>query len=150
MVCIGNELIADDAAGYEVYQRLAPCPARLEYLGVGGIDLLALLDGESDLVVVDAVQLGAPPGTLHVLPWRDIPASGTGVSAHDVGVREAIEIGRILYPERMPDRVTLVGIEGRCFNMTRKFMTAEVTKAIDGAVATVRKLVQGGAHGQGG
>jgi len=144
IVCIGNELIADDAVGFEVHARLSPVAARLEYCGVGGIDLLPLFDGETDLIVVDAVQLGAAPGTVHVIPWRDLPQSGAEISAHGLGLRETIEIGRILSPGQVPERVTLVGIEGRCFNLTREFMTKEVSRSIDRAVATVRGLVQGG------
>lgn len=144
VVCIGNELVADDAAGYEVYLRLAPLAARVEFCAVGGIDLLPLFDGESDLIVVDAVQLGAAPGTVHVIPWEALPETGAEISAHGLGLRETIAIGRILYPEQIPERVTLVGIEGRCFNLTREFMTGEVSQAIEVAVAAVRALVQGG------
>ncbi len=146
VVCIGNELVADDAAGYEVYRRLEPLPARLEYLGVGGFDLLAILQGEAHLIVVDAVQLGEVPGAVHVIPWQELPEAGPEISVHGVGLREIIEIGRLLFPEKMPERVTLVGIEGRCFNRTREFMTGAVAGAIDHAVAEVRRLVQGGVH----
>jgi hydrogenase maturation protease len=145
VVCIGNELVADDAAGYEVFCRLAPLSARLEYCGVGGIDILPLFQGETELIVVDAVELGAAPGTVHVLPWDELPGSGGQISAHGLGLRETIEIGRILYPGQVPERVTLVGIEGRCFNRTRQFMTREVSDCIDFAVARVKELV-GGSH----
>ena len=149
VICIGNELVADDAAGYEVYGRLVPLQlaARVRCCGVGGIDVLALLQGETDLIVVDAVQLGAAPGTVHVIPWHLLPENGAEISAHGLGLRETIEIGRILYPDQIPERGTLVGIEGRCFNRTREYMSREVSQAIDVAVATVKELVQGGAHG---
>ena len=153
VVCIGNELIADDAAGYEVFVRLDrysrrdPLAARLEYRGVGGIDLLPLFQGERHLVVVDAVQLGAAPGTVHVLPWEELPRGGSEISAHGLGLRDTIEIGRILCPGQIPNRVTLVGIEGRCFNLTREYMTGAVADAIEVAVATVRKLVRQGRPG---
>lgn len=140
IVCIGNELIADDAAGFEVYQRLAGIDARLEYCGVGGIDLLSLIDGETDMIVVDAVQFGSAPGTVHVIPWEELPRASTEISAHGLGLRETIEIGRILSPEKMPERITLIGIEGRCFNRTRDGMTREVFESIDNAVAHVKKL----------
>lgn len=143
MICIGNELIADDAVGFEVYQRLAGLEGRLEYCSTGGIDLLPLLDGESDMIVVDAVQLGAPPGTVHCIPWQSLPRSSSAISAHGLGLREAIEIGNILYPEKMPKRITLVGVEGRCFNLTRDNMTEEVAQAIESVVTLVRNL-QGG------
>ena len=144
IVCIGNELIADDAVGFEVFNRLAGCPARLEFCGVGGIDMLPLLEGETDMIVVDAVQFGTEPGTIHVLPWDSLPHGSSAISAHGLGLRETIEIGTILYPEKMPQRVTLVGIEGRCFNRTREYMTAEVQKAVDPAVSTIEKILQGG------
>ena len=147
VICIGNELVADDAAGFEVYCRLSDCGARLEFCGVGGIDVLQLLEGETDLIVVDAVQLAAPPGTIHVIPWDTLPVADTAVSAHGLGLREIIKIGRLLYPEKIPQRITLIGIEGRCFNLTREHMTNEVAAALDQAVATVKELLGGGANG---
>jgi len=144
IICIGNELIADDAVGFEIYNRLGCCAARLEFCGVGGIDILPLLEGETDLIVVDAVQLGAPPGTIHVIPWESLPQGSTAISAHGLGLRETIDIGSVLYPGTMPQRVTLVGIEGCCFNRTREHMTPAVSDAIDSTVETIQKLVQGG------
>ena len=141
--CIGNELVADDAVGYEIYRRLAGCKARVNYCSVGGIDLLPLLEKETDMIVVDAVQFGAAPGTIHVLPWEALPRNSSAISSHGLGLRETIEIGIELYPQEMPQRVTLVGIEGRCFNLTREHMTREVQDAIGAAVATIEKLVAG-------
>ena len=150
VVCVGNELIADDAVGFEIYQRLAGCGARLEFCGVAGIDMLQLFEGETELVVVDAVQFGAPAGTVHVVPWEGLAKGSTAITAHGLGLRETIEIGRLLYPGTMPERITLVGIEGRCFDRTREFMTAEVAVAIDGAVAAINSLLQGGSNGSDG
>lgn len=148
VICIGNELVADDAAGYEVFQRLSHIKARLIYCAVGGIDLLPHLDGESDMIVVDAVQLGSPPGTIHVIPWDSLPANEVAISAHGLGLRETIEIGKLLYPEKIPETITLVGIEGRCFNLPRNCMTPEVFEALDGAAECVERLLQGGNNGK--
>ena len=144
IVCIGNELIADDAVGFEIYNRPAGCGARLEYCGVGGVDLLPLIEGETDMVVVDAVRFGSPPGTIHVIPWGSLPRGGGDISSHGLGLRETIEIGTTLYPGEMPERITLVGIEGRCFNRTREYMTGEVRDAIGTAVKTIEELVARG------
>lgn len=141
IICIGNELIADDAVGFEIYNRLAGRHARLEYCSVGGIDLLTLLDGETDMVVVDAVQFGTEPGTIHVIPWHSLPCGNSAISSHGLGLRETIEIGEMLYPGTMPERITLVGIEGRCFNRTREHMTIAVRDAIDKAVKMIEELV---------
>ncbi|OGT98375.1 MAG: peptidase [Geobacteraceae bacterium GWC2_48_7] len=144
VICIGNELIADDAAGFEIYNRLEGCKARLEFCSVGGIDILPLLSGETDMIVVDAVQFGVAPGTIHLLPWDSLPLNSTAISSHGLGLRETIEIGRILYPQIMPERVTLVGIEGRCFNRTREYMTSEVQEAIGKAVTMIEELIARG------
>ena len=147
IICIGNELIADDAVGFEIFTRLedqcARGAARLEFCGVGGIDMLPLLEGETDMIVVDAVQFGSAPGTIHVIPWDSLPRSSSAISAHGLGLRETIEIGTLLYPQQMPKHVTLVGVEGRCFNRTRDYMTTEVQDAIDTAVSTIEELLGG-------
>lgn len=141
VVCIGNELVADDAVGHEVYQRLAamklPEGTRVEYTGVGGISLLDRLTGEEELlIVVDAVQFGAPAGTIHCIPWDTIPSCGnSAISAHGIGIRETMQVGQLLYPEKLPQEILLIGIEGRCFNRMKEFMTPETAGAVDKAVA---------------
>lgn len=148
IICIGNELVADDAVGFEIFNKLLGIDARLEYCAVGGIDILPMLQGESELIVVDAVQFGNLPGTIHVVPWNELPATSTAISAHGLGLRETIDIGNILYPETMPKQITLVGIEGVCFNRTREYMTKEVQEAIDTAVTTIEELLQRGKNNE--
>ena len=97
IVCVGNSLVGDDAAGCAVYESLAreslPDGVRLHLLGVAGISLLEILAGENILIVVDAVQFGAKPGTVHILDWSELPqARGLAVSAHGIGLREAIDL----------------------------------------------------------
>ena len=146
VVCIGNDLAGDDGVGGEVYRalkrRVPPVAARLRHLGLGGIDLLDELTGERRLVVVDAVQFGAPPGTVHVLDWRQLPEQATRpVSGHGIGLREAIAVGRSLYPERMPLEISLVGIEGRIFDRLGEGLSDAVAPAVAPAVAAVLRLL---------
>ena len=146
ILCIGNDLVADDGAGKAVYDHLIksrlPEGTRLSFLGLGGIDLLEEINGEDLLVVVDAVQLGAVPGTVHVLGWDDLPfMEPRPVSGHGIGVREAIEVGRRLYPGKTPRRIHLVGIEGLIFNQLGQGLTPEVAAAVPRAVAEVLRLL---------
>lgn len=146
IVCIGNVLAADDGAGHAVYTELLrsslPESTRLRCLGLGGIDLLEELAGERQLIVVDAVQLGALPGTVHVISWEQLPSLRLRpVSGHGIGIREAIEVGRRLYPERVPESIFLVGIEGKCFDQLQEQLTVEVAAAIPAAVLAVCNLL---------
>jgi hydrogenase maturation protease len=146
IVCIGNDLVADDGVGKAVYDSLKenhlPEGTRLSFLGLGGIDLLEEVDGEELLVVVDAVQLGATPGTVHVLGWDALPVmEPRPVSGHGIGVREAIEVGRRLYPERTPQRIYLVGVEGLVFDQLGQGLSVEIEAAVPKAVASVLHLL---------
>ena len=114
MIGVGNRWRGDDGVGPRAVDELADAQ-------VGeGIDL-AVLDGEptrlvdawagrSEVVVIDAVRAGAPPGTVHRLDalagdLAVAPASGT----HGAGVAAAVALGRAL--DRLPDRLVLFGIE---------------------------------------
>ncbi len=147
VVCIGNDLVADDGVGKAVHAGLEksrlPTGTRLEYLGLGGIELLEELAGEERLVVVDAVQFGSAPGTVHILDWAGLPSMvPRPVSGHGIGIREAIEVGRRLYPEKSPQYIHMVGIEGRCFDQLGQGLTAEVAAAVPLAVAAVLQLLE--------
>ena len=148
IICIGNQLVADDGVGWEIFQRLQqnglPDHVRLEFLGLGGIDLLEEIAGEELLVVVDAVQLGHAPGTIHTLGWQELPAlSSRPVSGHGIGIREAISVGRKLYPERMPKEVFLIGVEGKCFDQLGTGLSPEVAGAVAQAIDAVFSLIPG-------
>lgn len=146
VLCIGNSIAGDDGAGAAVYEELKaralPGDVQLKFLGLGGIDLLEELAGEDCLVVVDAVQLGGISGRVHVLAWDMLPGMAVRpVSGHGIGVKEAIEVGRRLYPERMPQTIWLVGIEGQCFDHLGEVLSTEVAASVPVAADEVVRLV---------
>ncbi len=145
VICIGNDLVADDGVGHVVYDKLTrrdlPEGIRLKLLGLGGMALLGEFGGEELLVVVDAVQFGVSPGTVHVLNWDDLPEGGSHVSCHGIGIREAIEVSTRLYPEQTPKSVWLIGIEGQCFDQLGNGLSPEVAASIPHAVDTVMRIL---------
>jgi hydrogenase maturation protease len=69
---IGNIFQSDDAFGVEVAGRLAeralPPGVRVEDFGIRGVHLAyELLEGYDGLVLIDAVPMGEPPGTLALI-----------------------------------------------------------------------------------
>jgi hydrogenase maturation protease len=69
---IGNIFMTDDAFGVEVAHRLAarqlPAGARVEDFGIRGVHLAyELLEGYDALILIDAVPMDEPPGTLAVM-----------------------------------------------------------------------------------
>jgi hydrogenase maturation protease len=69
---IGNIFQSDDAFGVEVAHRLSlrtlPAGVRIEDYGIRGVHLAYdLLNGYDALILVDALPMGEPPGTLALL-----------------------------------------------------------------------------------
>lgn len=146
IICIGNDLVADDGVGAKIYAQLLnsdlPSSARLLFLGLGGLDLIEQLEGEENLIVVDAVQFGVTTGTVHKITWNDLPhMAPRPVSGHGIGVREALDICKRLYPERMPQKCWLIGIEGNCFNELGGSLSPAVSAAIPEAVKEIENLL---------
>jgi hydrogenase maturation protease len=92
---IGNVFLSDDGFGVEVVRLLSgwalPEGVRVEDYGIRGIHLAYdLLEGYDALILVDAVPMGEPPGTLAVME----PESGTSASStsgSDVGELPAVD-----------------------------------------------------------
>lgn len=146
IVCVGNDLVADDGVGHAVFTLLAnqqlPPGTQLKLLGLGGMALIDEFDGEDHLVVVDAVQFGTTPGTINVMDWSQIPSGGSHVSCHGIGIREAIEVSKKLYPEKTPTIVHLVGVEGKCFDRLGEGLTEDVAAAVEPAATEVVKIIR--------
>jgi hydrogenase maturation protease len=80
---IGDDLRADDGFGVAVARRLADRPlppgVRVADYGVRGVQLASeLLDGYDALILLDAMALGEPAGTLAIVEPDDVPAVPLG------------------------------------------------------------------------
>lgn len=148
VVCIGNRLVGDDGAGPAVYDVLEketlPEDVGLELLETRGIALLDDLSAQERLLVVDAVQLGTPPGTLHILNQDTLrDAARMPVTSHDIALTETLAVCAVLYPERMPKEVLFIGIQGRDFNLLGGPLCDEVAQAIPEVVSIILKTLRG-------
>lgn len=112
---IGNSLLTDDGAGIHALERFADSNTddRVFCLdgGTVGLALLDRLSGLDGLVVLDAMRLGAKPGTVVVLTGEDMDAhlrSQNG-SVHEVGLSDLVDALRLRGD--LPARRALIGIE---------------------------------------
>jgi hydrogenase 3 maturation protease len=97
LLAIGSELRGDDAAGILVFDALAKLKIpRLHALN--GATAPENLTGEvkrqnpSHLLIVDAAQLGAPPGTVRLVPVEDI--GGYSFSTHALPLKVLVDFLR--------------------------------------------------------
>jgi hydrogenase maturation protease len=113
---IGNRLLGDDGVGIDLLGRLSRWSRNwygaVEYLegGTQGIALLDSITGRYALVVLDAVALGSPPGTVHLLQDGEVLAlSQHSTSAHNGNAGELLASALLL--GGLPERIFLIGIE---------------------------------------
>lgn len=123
----GNLQRMDDGAGLLVAQRLRKLGIPAEIQSGGAFELIADLDHDEQVILIDAVVTGAPAGTIHV--WQGSPPHlphATHFSSHGFGLAEAFRLGQIL--NCLPERITVYGIEGDRFGMGEQ-VSAEVIAA---------------------
>jgi hydrogenase maturation protease len=143
---LGNPLLGDDGAGLlllsELEREAQPWGHRVEFLdgGTQGLMLLERVAGRPALLILDAVSLGAAPGTVHVL--RDTEALGLdshhGQTAHEGNAAELL--GAALLLGECPERVFVVGIEPAQVK-TGIGLSEPVAAALPEALAAARELM---------
>ncbi len=111
---LGNLLMRDDGVGLTMLERLrerwSPDP-RIEFVdgGTQGLALLGRITSREALLVLDAIELGAAPGTVHRIdePFGVAPPRAT--SAHEANAGELLRAALLL--GELPPHIVLVGIE---------------------------------------
>jgi len=138
VLCLGNELLADDALGLVAAEELRRQFPHLDVVFTtdSGFHLLDYLSDCTLLVVVDSIQTGqVPGGTLLVFPKADMQ-SPSGPSPHYVGLFETLELGRKLVLP-VPEEVIILAVEAvDCLTLG-----GAMHPAVKSAVGLVAELV---------
>lgn len=141
--CVGNVLRGDDGFGPAVAARLEGLPDGVEVVetGIGGIALLQeLLAGCDGLVLVDAVDRGAEPGTVFLIDAE------VGEAEHVADVHLA-NPDRVLTMARsmgaLPERVMIVGCQPASVDELGEGLSPAVGRAVDVAAARVAEITHG-------
>ena len=113
---IGNTLLADEGLGIHLLDYLRehhPDLPDVTYLDGGTLSftLAPLIEDHENLIVLDAAQLQADPGTVRLLVGADMDdfVSHGQRSVHEVGLVDLMSIARIL--DRLPKNRALLGIQ---------------------------------------
>jgi hydrogenase maturation protease len=79
--------------------------------GVGGLDILNMLEGASDVIIVDAVKGIGDVGSVHRLSADDVKnaISKECISVHDISLADVLTIAEQV--QEMPDRLTIFAVE---------------------------------------
>jgi hydrogenase maturation protease len=175
ILCLGNELVADDGLGilaaHALVERLATAgtpaalvssvdpavtvrafelpqvgPVELVETSLTGMYLLEAIVGASRLIVIDSVVTGsAEPGTVLELGERDL-VGPRGSSPHYIGILETLDLARALGLDP-PAEVVIIGVEAGDYWTVGGKMTEAVATALPAVVERAMSLVQAGTAG---
>jgi len=145
VIGLGSPIMSDDAVGLRVVDIIASknipgVETRQE--AIGGLDIIPLITGYRNVIIVDAVRTGAyGPGTVIIFDPEDFEPTVANASAHEFNLATAMHIGRQLDPDSMPETVKFVAIEVLDLMTVSETMTAEVENALPDAVDAVLNIV---------
>jgi hydrogenase maturation protease len=147
LIGIGNPFRGDDALGRVLVrclrEEIPPVVQVVEETGEGA-GLLEAWKGAHSVILLDAMQSGAPPGTIQRFDVRaeKLPAWFSHSSTHAFGLAEAIELARTL--GEMPSQMIVYGIEGQDFSEGRE-LSSEVAEVLprvaERVLSEVRELL---------
>lgn len=116
VIGIGNLLMSDDGAGIHVIEALRnrTLPEHVELIDGGTLSftLLETVESADRLIIVDAAELEAAPGTVRAFHDRDMDVylgSANRPSVHEVNLLDVLTAARLR--GRMPGRYSLIGIQ---------------------------------------
>ncbi len=145
IIGIGNSLFGDDGAGIHVIERLGgrDLPAHVELIDGGTLSftLLEKVESAKRLIIVDAAELEAEPGTVQVFRNAEMDvylSNSVRPSVHEVNLLDVLTAARLR--GRLPDHYALVGIQPRDVGWS-SLPSNTVDKAVDEAAAIIVEML---------
>ncbi len=114
VLAVGNVLLRDDGVGLELLEGVRAefeSNPRVELMdgGTQGLALLPRLAGRRAMLVLDAIALGAEPGSIHMILDARAQRPGRSTTAHESNASQLIATAQLI--GECPDLITVVGIE---------------------------------------
>jgi len=143
ILCLGNELLADDAFGLVAAEELRRRFPQMDVVFTtdSGFHLLDNLLEAKFICIIDCIQTDrVPPGTLYVLRSSDMKST-YGPSPHYVGLLETLYLARELLLN-VPKDVIILAVEAAdCLTLGGKMHDA-VESAVGVAADLVAEIAQ--------
>jgi hydrogenase maturation protease len=143
VIGIGNELRTDDAAGIlaaRLVKKLELGDADVIESCGDGAELIELWTGRQNVIIIDAVKSGSPPGTIHRFKVNSsrLPSEFFKFSTHLFSVPQAIYLSASL--GKLPENLIIFGIEAKSFEMGSG-LTPKIENAINNIIELVHKEI---------
>ena len=140
VIGLGNPLMGDDGIGLALLARLTEGwevepAATLVDGGTWGMNLLPTIEDAGRLILLDAINVGAAPGTVVELARHQIPRFlATKISPHQVDLRDVLAVAELR--RTLPEDTIAIGLQPAVVALS-ELLTPVVQDRVDEAVAAV-------------
>jgi len=147
VLCLGNEVLSDDAFGFYVAQELKELNNRdheteVVFAALAGFNLLDLLRDRRNVLIVDAIITGrVKPGTIHFFPSGCLTPSHSLTCSHEINLPTALELGKQL-GMKMPQDIDVLAVEVQDVQTLSEEMTVPVKDAVGTAVNKIEDWIR--------
>jgi len=137
---LGNSIMTDDGFGVRAVELLSSRfrfqgEVRLLDGGPLGLDLLPHLEGIEQLLIIDALQMQAAPGTVFRLAGEEVPrAFASKLSVHQMGVQDLLAVSELM--GHLPKELVVWGVQPENIEMGTE-LTPTVAAALEPVAAGV-------------
>lgn len=131
---LGNSLMNDDSVGVRAVERLQsdyrfPESVKVVDGGTLGLDLLPFIEECDKLLIIDALEMKAAPGTVFRLEGEEVPrAFASKLSVHQMGLQDLLAVADL--QGYAPRELVVWGVQPGCIEMNME-LTPEVAEAMD-------------------
>jgi len=118
---LGNIIMTDDGVGGRAVETLRarytfPSEMRMEDGGTLGLDLLPMFEGIDRLLIIDALEMDAEPGSIFRLEGEEVPrALASKVSVHQMGIQDLLAVSEL--QGHLPAELVVWGVQPQTVEM---------------------------------
>ena len=149
VIGLGNPLMGDDGLGLVALERLREqweIPPGVELVdgGTWGMNLLPVIEDAARLLLVDAVDVKATPGTGVVVERERIPRYlATKISPHQVDLRDVLALAELR--GKLPQETVALGLQPERMELGDR-LSPPILRGLDGLVASAARLLEAWGH----
>lgn len=142
----GNILASDEGVGIHAVRKMSekklPGGIKLKEVGRPGSFLLDYLMDADTVIVIDAVAKGLKPGTVFRFDSNEYPPEELlGFTIHGFNLVEAYKKGIKQYPDRMPEKIIVYGIEIKERGKFKTVLSTPIKKTVNKLVREIKKEI---------
>ena len=114
VIGLGNPLVSDDGLGLAALEQLRArgTDGDIELVdgGTWGLSLLPVIESAARVLLLDAIDAGGLPGTLHILRRADLPRYlATRISPHEVDLQDVLALAELR--GTLPQETVAIGLQ---------------------------------------